>query len=499
MNDDAPVVIIGGGVTGTGIVRDCAMRGISSVLVEQGDLATGSSGRFHGLLHSGARYAVKDPVSARECMEENRILKHIAPASIENTGGFFIALSSDDALYRERWLKGCKDAGIATEEVSVRDLRRETPFLSSQASVAFKVPDASVDGFSLAASNAAEARKKGAIVRTYARVTGFRLENREIVGVNLVDMRTGAEDCIECSSVINAAGPWAGMISHMAGMSLPLSPDKGIMVIFHHRFTERVLNRLQPPGDGDIFVPHGTVTIFGTTSKVVTDPEDTSINLDEVLPMLARGRELIPDLDDLRIIRAFAGLRPLYRQEGSGEGREATREFILIDHEQRGGPPNMLSVIGGKLTTYRLMAKQTVDRLARKIGNDVPCRTDSEIMGSVIEKRDPLMAPLICECERVTGATVSEAAHLREGFSLGDIRRLTRLGMGPCQGTFCTYRAAGHLAEGGMTGEPLKLIRQDLQERWKGNQPVLWHYQARQNDLARRIYLGLLNMERVEQ
>src|SRR5438477_10778844 len=90
------VLVIGGGSTGAGVVRDAAMRGLSTVLVERGDLATGTTGRFHGLLHSGGRYVVKDPMAGRECYAENVVLRRIAASCIEDTGGLVGTSPIDD-------------------------------------------------------------------------------------------------------------------------------------------------------------------------------------------------------------------------------------------------------------------------------------------------------------------------------------------------------------------------------------------------------------------
>src|SRR5512136_1495303 len=102
------VLIIGGGVTGVGISRDLSLRGIPSVLVEKGDFASGASGRNHGLLHSGGRYAVSDPEAAKECVAENRILRKIAPHCIEETEGLFVSLPEDGPPFQNRFLRACE-------------------------------------------------------------------------------------------------------------------------------------------------------------------------------------------------------------------------------------------------------------------------------------------------------------------------------------------------------------------------------------------------------
>lgn len=500
MAKDRPVLIIGGGATGSGIARDCALRGIECILLEQGDLATGTSGRFHGLLHSGARYAVKDPASAKECIAENRILRKIAAPCITDTGGAFIACSDDDDRYIDEWLRACGAAGIPTEVISASELRYEAPLLTSGIRKAYAVPDAAIDGFLLTAGNCRDAARNGAVIKTYCRLTGFTVEDGSIRSATAVNTRDGSEERIDCSFVINAAGPWAGEVSAMAGLELPVSPDRGILIAFNHVFTKRVLNRLRPSGDGDIFVPHHHVTIFGTTSKPAKGPDDYEIDSGEVLELLRIGRDLVPSIEELRIIRAFAGVRPLYSPPGAEGGRAATREFVLVDHESSGGVRNMLSVVGGKLTTFRLMAEQTVDRLAGRLGVKEKCTTH--------RKEIPVPSPsahkegqaLICECERIDSSILDEAVKEKRLHSLGDIRRLTHMGMGPCQGSFCSLRAAGYFQQSLSlsTEETAELLREDLRERWKGSRPVCWKWQASQSEMARRIYCGLLSLERTD-
>ena len=109
---ETDVIIIGGGATGAGVARDCARRGLKAVLLERHDIATGATGRNHGLLHSGARYAVTDGESARECIEENKILKRIAHHCIEKTDGLFITLPEDSLEYQQQFIQACQAAGI---------------------------------------------------------------------------------------------------------------------------------------------------------------------------------------------------------------------------------------------------------------------------------------------------------------------------------------------------------------------------------------------------
>ena len=118
-NLSTEVLVIGGGATGVGVAWDAALRGFDVVLVDRADLAEGTSGRFHGLLHSGGRYAVKDPRAAEECIAENRILRRVAADCIEDTGGLFVTTPFDDAAYADTFVAGCRATGVDCEEISV--------------------------------------------------------------------------------------------------------------------------------------------------------------------------------------------------------------------------------------------------------------------------------------------------------------------------------------------------------------------------------------------
>jgi len=219
---------------------------------------------------------------------------------------------------------------------------------------------------------------------------------------------------------------------------------------------------------------------------------------EEVLPMLDEGEPLIPEIKEMRLIRAFAGVRPLYRPEGSEGGREASRDFVLLDHEKLTGLKGFVSVVGGKLTTYRLMAKQTADFMSEKLGVDKSCITHKEMLHPPFPKDRPMSFKNICQCERVTEEMLDKAVEERERFSLSDIRRITRLGMGPCQGIFCTFRATGHYQKKKNMSieETNTLLKEHIQERWKGGMGLLWGWHARETELMRGIYLGLMNLER---
>lgn len=524
------VVIIGGGATGTGILRDLSMRGIQAILIEQKDLAFGTSSRFHGLLHSGGRYAVKDSAAARECAEENAILRSIGKHCVEATEGFFVRLPEDDPSYERDWITACEVAGIPAREVSLSEAHVLEPRLTQRALAVYRVPDAAIDGFRLCWQNVTSARKYGGMVRTYTELIAIEHANGRVKGVKVRNTITGQVDSICCEIIINAAGSWVGQIAGLAGIPIHVIPDRGTLIALHHRFTDRVMNRLRPPANGDIFVPHGSVTILGTTSVCTDRPDDFTPSTDEVLELLEIGRAVFEDLPNYRILRAYTGTRPLYSAAPSADGREISRNFVILDHADE-GMDGFVSIVGGKLTTYRLMAERICDVICQKLSIKAECRTAEESLiddpspalmheakqffpaygvelaasrlgpgfAEAVNKiqQNPDKKQLVCECELVTLAEVETVAADQTTFSMSDIRRRTRMGMGTCQGTYCGLRGAGMLIANDLASgvAASDMLREFLEARWSGIRPILWGHQMREIELTRGIYSGSLNMD----
>jgi glycerol-3-phosphate dehydrogenase len=173
MKAPAHVVVIGGGATGAGVTHDLALRGLRVTLLERGELTSGTTGRHHGLLHSGGRYAVGDRESATECIRENRIIRRIAPGSFEENGGLFVAVTDDDMDYLSRFLDACAACGIPATVHDAETALRMEPGLNPDVKVAVEVPDATVDPMRLVLRFFATAQRNGADLRTFNQVTGL--------------------------------------------------------------------------------------------------------------------------------------------------------------------------------------------------------------------------------------------------------------------------------------------------------------------------------------
>jgi glycerol-3-phosphate dehydrogenase len=377
---ETKVVVIGGGATGTAVLRDLAMRGIDCVLVERGNLAEGTSGNFHGLLHSGGRYAVKDPPAAEECIHENAILRRVAPQAIEDTGGFFVVLTDEDEAFLPRFLEGCRQVGIPTEVLSGSQALQEEPALSPQVRYAVTVPDGSIDGWTLCIGSVKAAKEYGAKVFLYTPVTKILRQGDRVVGVEAVDRSSGNEYEIRAEYVINATGPWTTKTARLAGLAVPMALDYGTMVVLNGRPVRRAINRCRPPADGDIIVPVGTAIVLGTTSVPIQDPDDFCIQEWEIDLLLEEAVKMVPVVEEMGVQRYYAAVRPLYKPptEGAEGQREVSRAFYVLDHEKLDGVGGLITITGGKVTTCRLMAEKTVDLVCAKMGIQAPCRTHLE-------------------------------------------------------------------------------------------------------------------------
>ena len=518
------VIIIGGGATGAGMARDCARRGLQTLLLERLDIATGATGRNHGLLHSGARYAVTDKESAEECIKENMILKRIASHCVEETNGLFLTLPEDDINYQSKFVESCISAGINAQIIEPQEALFLEPSANRDIIGAVRVPDGSVDPFRLTASNMIDAKNHGAEVCTYHEVIGLLREQDRIVGVKVFDHKSKEVKEMYASVVVNAGGIWGQHISAFADIKINMLPAKGALLIFGHRINNMVLNRCRKPADADILVPGDTISLIGTTSSNI--PYDQIDNMivtpQEVDVLIREGEKLAPILNRTRILRAYAGVRPLVASDNDPTGRSVSRGIVLLDHAKRDGLEGYVTITGGKLMTYRLMAEWATDLVCQKLGISNKCTTAEENLPGSREKIEEVnkkiislppaqrksaiyrhgdMAEnfsdntqmdnsLVCECEEVSVGEVNFAIEELDVTNLVDLRRRTRVGMGTCQGELCACRAAGIMSEAD------KLCVKDakgdlasfLNERWKGIYPIAWGDTLRESEYTAWVY-----------
>lgn len=524
-NKQYDVIVIGGGATGAGTARDCAKRGLKTLLLERFDFTNGATGRNHGLLHSGARYAVTDGESARECIEENMLLRKIASHCVEETDGLFITLPDDDLAYQAKFVESCTAAGIRAEIIDPKEAKILEPAVNPSLIGAVRVPDGAVDPFRLTMANALDAQLHGADLLTYHEVTSLIIENGTVVGVEALNHKTKETCKFYAYVTINAAGIWGHNVAEKAGVSVKMFPAKGALLVYGHRVNNMVINRCRKPADADILVPGDTICVIGTTSTRVPfdEVDDMRVTREEVDVLMREGEMLAPSLATTRILRAYAGVRPLVAADNDPSGRSISRGIVCLDHEKRDGLAGFITITGGKLMTYRLMAEWATDMACKKLGNNAECRTAIDCLpgstgnteteydgmtahkaaqyrhGTFAEKistKDKYDDSLVCECEGVTVGEINYAIDNLHVKKLVNLRRRTRVGMGTCQGGLCACRAAGLMTKAHNCADKAKADMADfIQERWKGMNPIAWGDTMNEAQFMSWIYEGVCGLE----
>ena len=377
-----------------------------------------------------------------------------------------------------------------------------------------------------------DAKEHGAVILTAHEVTGLIREGATVCGVRVRNHLTGETQALHAPVVVNAAGIWGQHIAEYADLRIRMFPAKGSLLIMDHRINQHVINRCRKPSDADILVPGDTISLIGTTSLRIdyNEIDDNRVTAEEVDILLREGEKLAPVMAKTRILRAYSGVRPLVASDDDPSGRNVSRGIVLLDHAERDGLDGFITITGGKLMTYRLMAEWATDAVCRKLGNTRPCTTaDLALPGSqepaevTLRKVISLPAPLrgsavyrhgdrtpawlsegrlhrslVCECEAVTAGEVQYAVENLNVNSLLDLRRRTRVGMGTCQGELCACRAAGLLQRFNVTtsAQSIEQLSTFLNERWKGVQPIAWGDALRESEFTRWVYQGLCGLEK---
>ena len=375
------VLIVGGGGTGGALAHDLTLRGVKVTLVERGEVTSGTTGRHHGILHSGARYAVGDRESAIECIEENTILRRICPGSFEENDGLFVAITDEDMEYLEPLLKGCADCGIPTETLTPDEALRLEPLLNPDLKAAVRIPDATMDAMRMPLRFFATAKHGGAEIHSYMEVKDLIVHDHVVSGAVVHDHVTGKEGEVRADIVVNATGPWSEQIASMAGVDVPIRPSPGVLVALRGRLCNMVINRMHRSGDGDIVVPQRALSIVGTSSWTVDDPDDLGVPEDHVRRMYEEGSKLIPAVKTAEFRAAWSAARPLIgSMDQVDSGRELSRTFKTYDHKETDGVEGFVTITGGKGTTLRGMAELSANVICAKLGIEAECQTRDTVL-----------------------------------------------------------------------------------------------------------------------
>lgn len=374
--DHLDVLVIGGGVTGAGIALDAATRGLSVGLVEQRDLASGTSSRSSKLIHGGLRYLEQlDLPLVREALRERgRILHDLAPHLTRPVSFVYPVHSQVERAYVGAGLLLYDSLGGRGQLPPHRHLgRRGTAELVPGLRLdglagAVRYWDAQLDDARHTMELARTAASYGAAVATSARVTDLTRDGDRIVGAVVRDQESGREIAVRAHHVVNATGVWAGRIQDLAGRGrIRVLASKGIhLVVPRERIVSRSGMILRTETSVLFVIPFGAHWIVGTTDTAWTlDLAHPAASASDIQYLLDRvNRVLRSPLTQRDVIGVYAGLRPLLRGE-SAETSELSRE-----HAVERTMPGLFTVAGGKYTTYRVMAEDAVDAVVDELDRD---------------------------------------------------------------------------------------------------------------------------------
>jgi glycerol-3-phosphate dehydrogenase len=375
----ADLLVIGGGITGAGVARDAAMRGLRTVMVEQNDLGSGTSSRSSRLVHGGLRYLeTGDLRLVLEANQERRVLLRIAPHLVWPLPFIFPVHRGDRvSLWRlgvGMWLYDllAMFRNVRTHRMlGKRALLEAEPMLRERGLVGgARFYDAQCDDARLVLATARSAIHHGALIANYTGVVGLERTAGRVVGALVEDRFTGERAVIRASVVVNATGPWADRVRTLedAGAAPLLQPTKGIHVVVDRtRIDHREGIIFISPIDGRVLfiLPWGDLSYIGTTDTETAEPPDRlGTTADEIVYLLRSVNARFPNarlgLEDVR--STWAGLRPLLADRNGRSESSRSRDHAIVQ-----GSGGMISVVGGKLTTYRAMAREVVDRAVREL------------------------------------------------------------------------------------------------------------------------------------
>ncbi len=375
----ADLLVIGGGINGVGIARDAAMRGLRTILVEQNDLGSGTSSRSSRLIHGGLRYLEQGEFGlVLEANRERRILQRIAPHLVWPLP-FVFPVHRGDRISRWRLAAGMLLYDILALFRNVRPHRllgkrgmlEAEPMLRDRGLLGgARYYDAQCDDARLVVATARSAIHHGAQVANYMAVRSLERTAGRVVGAQLEDRLTGERGVVRASVVVNATGPWADQIRRLenGGATPLLQPTKGVHVVVERsRLEHREAIAFTSPIDGRVMfvLPWGDLSYIGTTDTDTTEPPgELSVSADDVVYLLRSANARFPSarlsLEDVRA--TWVGLRPLLADRDNRSASSRSREHALVH-----GSGGMLTVVGGKLTTYRAMAAEVVDQAMREL------------------------------------------------------------------------------------------------------------------------------------
>lgn len=490
--DRVDVAVIGGGINGTGVARDFALRGLRVVLFERNDLAFGASGNSSGMIHGGVRYLSQSPHVTKTSCRDSGYIQRIAPhllfripflMPLRDSAKARIALELVDAYFRAYDDYQPLKRGKLHCRLDSSELAQLEPGLVGGLIGGVTFDEWGVDGVRLCVHNAVDAIEHGSRVLVHTTVESIARAPspddpcRYVVSAR--DRLRGDATEVRARVVVNATGAWGPITAALGGLPqarVRVRPGKGIHVVLDRRLTNYGVLSEAIDGRQVFLEPWQNVSVLGTTDDdYYGDLDEVRATSEEVRYLVQGVARTLPGVRLARTIGTYAGVRPTLYEYGRNEDA-LSRDHRVVDHGTDGAP-GLYSMIGGKLASYRLFAQELCDRVApADFGNNVPCSThtrslpggervpDSAELGArfaitpvaarrlvyrhgeralrVLDRTERRLSErdTTCACEPVLEAEVRYVVREELARTVADVARRTRLGLGACGGMRCAAR-----------------------------------------------------------
>ena len=525
------VCVVGGGVTGAGVARDLALRGLSVLLLEKGDWGAGTSGSSSWMIHGGPRYLEFDwDTTQLSCQDAGHIVT-IARNMVYRVV-FIIPVLPNDRNNIERMETAMEvydrfqplKKAHPHRRLTADEARQVEPGLSPDVIGAVTMEEWGVDPHRLVFANVQDAVAHGARALNHTRVVDLVRDGGKVIGVRYQGP-DGTTSEARARVVVNATGPWSGQIGAMAGVPVKLRPAKGIHIVYPHRISNFSISAESVDGRDLLMVSHAGFTLLGTTDDdFYGDLDSTDVLEDEVEYLLQGIERVFPSIRSYRPVRTTTGVRPTLFKWRKYED-ELSRRYEVIDHSTE-GVDGFVTIAGGKLSMYRLMAEETSDAVCRKLGHQARCTTAkrplpgsesdlepaeqlaerhriSALAATKLQSRHGSNAEkvlseldsgrLLCRCEPIAEAELVYAVRHEQVRGLTDAFRRVGLAAGPCAGAACVMRASAVIGRelGWSASQRFDAAREFVRGSWLGRAPVLGNSGWAQEELTRGALRGL--------
>ena len=529
------VVVIGGGITGAGVTRDLSLRGLSVLLLEKGDWGAGTTGASSWMIHGGPRYLEFDWDTTRLSTQDAGYIVTIARNLVYRVV-FLTPVLPHDKNNIERMetamevydrFQPLKKAHPHRRLTAAEALQAE-PGLTPDLIGAVTMEEWGVDPHRLVFANVQDALVHGARAFNHTRVTELIRDAGKVIGVRYQGP-DGTSSEARARVVVNATGPWSPQVAAMAGATVELRPAKGIHIIYPHRISNFSISAESIDGRDLLMVAHGGFTLLGTTDDdFYGDLDSVDVVEDEVDYLIQGIERVFPSIRDYRPARTTTGVRPTLFKWRRYED-ELSRRYEVIDHSGEGAD-GFISIAGGKLSMYRLMAEETSDAVCRTLGHQAACTTSTQPLPGNESDPEPAAAlaarcgipalaaiklqtrhgsnsekvldeghtsRILCRCEPVTEAELIYTTRHEQVRTLADAFRRVGIAAGPCAGAACILRAAEVVGAelGWSASQRFEAARDFVKGAWLGRAPVLGHAGWAQEELAQGSMRGLMRVD----